>query len=58
MDEMPDFVAISLSKRIPGRTLNLSATEPPSKFRRADHANVTARRPQTARLSLNLFHDM
>src|SRR5260370_4005007 len=51
MDEMPDFVAISLSNRVPGRTLSVSAIEPLSKFRRADHSNVTALRPQTAKLT-------
>jgi hypothetical protein len=41
---MPDFIAISLSNRVPGRTASVPAIEPLSKFGAADHSNVTAPR--------------
>jgi hypothetical protein len=51
---MPDFIAMSLSNRVPGRTPNVPAIEPLAKFRRADYSNLTAAALKTARADLLL----
>ena len=57
IDEMREFIAISLSNRVPARTPSVSAIEPLSKSRWADRSNVTARRrlSQTRKREAHLF---